>query len=210
MNEREDGCGSAFSFNHFSCVNTARNGGIFSNCSAKKYDLFRLFENEVDLRTTSRLDPNLRGQHDWKKFKSPTVILPYLGHLSKRVHVLSSRVRNAKSAIKALRRAAERFSKVEVNHDLLFEEQALREGYEKLMEQVDVREHEIFHILFQECMLVKRRIAEKGNARGHTYSPLLIRFAIMLRNKLSQSTYEQAGAKTPVPYRMNISFCRTD
>jgi hypothetical protein len=70
-----------------------------------------------------------------------------------------------------------------VDHDFLFDEKVLRETYSMFQQEI---------ILFQECLAVRKRMRERGNAKGHMdiYTPLMIRFAIMLRKKLSQSNYD--------------------
>ena len=77
-----------------------------------------------------------------------------------------------------------------VDHDILFDEKMLRDGYALFKQESEVTERQMMDVLFQECCLVRRRMEERGNAKGHIYTPLMIRFAIMLKKKLSQSNYD--------------------
>ena len=43
--------------------------------------------------------------------------------------------------------------------------------------------------LFRECMAVHARNKVKGNAKGHRYSALLVRFSCMLRAKMNAAGY---------------------
>lgn len=157
-------------------------------CTGKQYSLYDMCRNEVKLREESQKDPQIRGRHDNLFYKSPSIILPHLGAASKQIKVLRASLWRKQQVIKAL---SERTIEVSnANADYIFEEKTLREGYEKIKGQLEVTEKEVCDILFQECIAVKKRVASQGTAQGHSYSPLLIRFAIMLRNNVSQSKYD--------------------
>jgi len=177
----------AFQYNGCSGVK-AVGKQVCQTCWKQRYTLFNLCRNEVSQREKSQDDPILKGRHDFFLFKSPSIVLPHIAAMSKQVKVLRSSKWKKDRVIQALREKEVEVSNVDA--DYLFEEKVLRQGYEKMKSQIEVDERDILEILFQECMAVKKRMRAKGNAKGHLYSPLLIRFAIMLRNNLSQSKYE--------------------
>jgi hypothetical protein len=195
-----------FTFHHRTCTGTASGGNqVCENCRKHQYNLFSQFRNEVDFRAAAAEDPNLRGRKDYLKFKTPTVIVPYINNLTKRVKVLSEKVWKKDAALKALRSKVTEVDATTIDNDLLFDTRVLREGYSKLMKQADAHEKEIFSILFQECMLVKRRIEETGSAKGHKCSSLLIKTAMMLRGMMSESRYEQIRQIFGLP--TNATLC---
>ncbi len=53
---------------------------------------------------------------------------------------------------------------------------------------------------------MNKRIKQHGNAKGHTYSPLLIQFAVMLRDKCSASSYDFFRKAFNLP--TNRTLCR--
>jgi len=178
-----------YAFSHRTCTEVVATGKhLCLKCLKQQYRLYDMCRSEVQQRKATTDDPMLHGRHDYKKFKSPAIMLPYISELTNQIHVLRTRVWKKDYALKAL--IAQEVPTTNVNYDLLFDPGTLREGYSKLSSQVDVSEREIFDILFTECLAVRERMKRQGHAKGHSYSPLLIRFAIMLRNKVSQSNYE--------------------
>ena len=59
-----------------------------------------------------------------------------------------------------------------------------------MMKKKTVSEKEVMDVLFIEFELVRERVEIHGNAKGHTFSPLVVRFAMMLRSKMTKSNYE--------------------
>ena len=178
---------SMFTFYHRDCTGEADGiKELCKECRKNQYKLYQMCRQEVELR--NQQNPTLLGRHDYMKHKSPALVFPYIQELSKRIRVLSSNVRYLKATVSALKKKAIQTSNI--NHDLLFDKEALRSGYNELMCKAEVHEQEIFTILFKECMLVQKRIDKKGNAKGHVYSELLMKFAISLRGKMSQSNYD--------------------
>jgi hypothetical protein len=142
----------------------------------------------VDKRKEAEKDPTLYGRIDYLKYGTPSILLPAIEESKKRIHVLQSTLWKRERAIRSLRE--QEVIATNVDHDLLYDEKFLKEAYKKLQESGEVTEGDMMDILFQECMTVRRRMKEQGNAKGHIYTAIMIRFAIMLRRKLSQSNYE--------------------
>lgn len=178
-----------FSFAHKRCTREAESGKrLCTECKKNQYNFFAMCRNEVDKREEAKKDPMLAGRNDYKKFFTPTIMLPYIDELTKRIHVLRTKLWKAKKAIDSLHK--QDIAATNVDHDLLFDEKVLREAYSKFQQEIEVTERQMMDVLFQECMAVRKRMRERGNAKGHIYTPLMIRFAIMLRKKLSQSNYD--------------------
>ena len=93
---------------------------------------------------------------------------------------------------KKIDRLFKKLQKVDVacNWDYLFNPKELKELYEKLCAKEEVTEKEVMDYIFRECMAVHARMKVQGNAKGHRYSALLIRFACMLRAKMNAAGYE--------------------
>ena len=179
-----------YAFTHKNCSGTKDAAKLpwCAACTRKQYQLYDMCRKEVKLREESKKDPLMKGRHDNLFYKSPSIMLPHLSATSKQIKVLRASVWRKQQVINAL---SERTIEVSnANADYIFEEKTLREGYEKIKGQLEVTEKEVCDILFQECVAVKKRVASQGTAQGHSYSPLLIRFAIMLRNNVSQSKYD--------------------
>ena len=122
------------------------------------------------------------------QFKSPTVVLPMLESMSNSILILSQENMELKSVIQMLEN-----DKVEVsnlNADVVFDPDELKELYTKLLDKKVITKKEIFDYLFHECVAVGKRIKAQGSAKGHKYSGLMIQFACMLRNQMNASMYE--------------------
>ena len=74
--------------------------------------------------------------------------------------------------------------------DSLFNPKELKKLYKEMCSKEEVTDKEVMDYLFRECMAVHARMKENGNVFGHRYSALTIRFACMLRGKMSQSSYD--------------------
>ena len=135
-----DGEVSMYTFYHHNCNGEAEDTKeLCKECGKNQYLLYHMCKQEVKLRNQE--NPTILGRHDYMKNKSPTVIFPHIQGLTKRIHVLSSSVRNMKATIRALKNKTIQSSNV--NHDLLFDTKALKVGYEKLMCKAEVHEQEI-------------------------------------------------------------------
>ena len=80
--------------------------------------------------------------------------------------------------------------KADINWDAMFDPTELKRLHDQLCATEEVEEREIFDYLFRECMAVHARIKKQGTAKGHRYSSIMIRFAIMLRQKMGEAKYE--------------------
>ena len=178
-----------YSFTHKECLEKKDPTKLLcSTCEKSKYQLFAMCRREVKQRETSEEEPILQGRHGFFQYKSPSLILPHIKALANQITVLRAKLWRRENALKAL--VSKEVVLNNVNPELLFDQKTLEAGYQKLQGQLEVDEKEIFDVLFRECFEVHKRIKLQGNAKGHKYSPLLIRFAIMLRNKVSQSNYD--------------------
>ena len=178
-----------YAFAHKECSGNSENGKqLCSSCEAHKYRLFEMCRKETNQREQTQENPILNGRHDYLKHKSPSIILPHIKAQAERVKVLGTKIWRRDYALAAL--VAKEVEVSGLDEEKIFEYKTLKEGYDILTSKAEVHEKEIFAILFQECETVVKRIQKHGNAKGHSYSPLLIRFAIMLRNKVSQSNYD--------------------
>lgn len=143
----------------------------------------------MDKREEAKKEPMLPGRNDYRKYNTPTIMLPFIDELTKQIRVLRTKLWNAEKAIDSLYKQKD-IEATNVDHDFLFDEKELRETYSKFQQEIEVTERQMMDILFKECLAVRKRMRERGNAKGHIYTPLMIRFAIMLRKKLSQSNYD--------------------
>lgn len=180
----------SFSFAHRQCTGEAEAGGkLCTNCGKKnQYNFYAMSRNEVKKREEAEKNPLLSGRNDFKKFYTPTIMMPYINELTKQIRVLRTKLWRAEMAKAVMRK--EDIDATNVDHDILFDEKMLRDGYALFQQESEVTERQMMDVLFQECCLVRRRMEERGNAKGHIYTPLMIRFAIMLKRKLSQSNYD--------------------
>ena len=179
----------SFKFAHRLCTGVAIVGSqLCTECKKNQYNFYGKCKEEVDKRKEAEKDPTLYGRIDYLKYGTPSILLPAIEESKKRIHVLRSTLWKRERAIRSLRE--QEVIATNVDHDLLYDEKFLKEAYKKLQESGEVTEGDMMDILFQECMTVRRRMKEQGNAKGHIYTAIMIRFAIMLRRKLSQSNYE--------------------
>ena len=180
-----------FSFAHRQYTGETESGKqLCKECKKNQYNFFTMCRNEVDKREEAKKNPMLAGRNDYRNFNTPTIMLPYVNELTQQIKVLRTKLWKAEKAIAALYEQAKDMVATNVDHELLFDEQILRDAYAKFQQEVEVTERQMMDLLFQECLKVKQRMRQKGNAKGNIYTPLMIRFAIMLRNKLSQSYYD--------------------
>ena len=179
-----------FSFFHKRCTGVVESGttGLCTECKTSQYRLYRTCREEVDKREAAHDGPMLTGRIDYHKFNTPSILMPGIEEYQKQIHVLRTKMWKKNLAIKLLRQ--QEIAVEGVNHDILFDEKTLHEAYSKLGKESEVKEKQMMDILYQECMVVRRRMNERGNAKGHIYTPLMIRFAIMLRKKVSQDNYD--------------------
>ncbi len=178
-----------YAFSHRDCSGAKVVGKqLCDACEQRQYKLYELCKKEVTQREQSRKDPIVQGQHGLLYYKSPSIILPHIWAMSKQIKVLRTTVWRKEDVIRALSKKSVEISNE--NAGYLFNKKMLEKGYKKMKSQLQVNETEVFEILFQECITVNSKVQVQGNAKGHLYSPLLIRFAIMLRSSLSQSKYE--------------------
>ena len=179
-----------FSFAHKQCTGEAVSGTrLCPECKKNQYNFYAMCRNEVDKREEAKKEPMLPGRNDYRKYNTPTIMLPFIDELTKQIRVLRTKLWNAEKAIDSLYKQKD-IEATNVDHDFLFDEKELRETYSKFQQEIEVTERQMMDILFKECLAVRKRMRERGNAKGHIYTPLMIRFAIMLRKKLSQSNYD--------------------
>lgn len=122
------------------------------------------------------------------QFKSPTVVLPILESMSNSILILSQENMKLKSVVEMLEN--DKVEVVNLNADVLFDPDELKDLYTKLLDKKVITKTEIFNYLFQECVHVGKRIKAQGSAKGHVYSGLMIQFACMLRNQMNASMYD--------------------
>eukprot|EP00985_Skeletonema_marinoi_P006412 scaffold2773_cov120-Skeletonema_marinoi.AAC.1 len=122
------------------------------------------------------------------EFRSPTLWMPLLKDKNRVIKVLKRKCARHKEWKQRLKEDGVFVSNV--NAEVLFAEEELQKCYDELLEKEIITDDDVFHFLFQECIAVNKRIKAHGNAKGHTYSPLLIQFAVMLRDKCSASSYD--------------------
>jgi len=178
-----------FSFAHRACIGVVESGtGLCAACMSNKYTFFRTCRVEADKHEKSLNDPTFAGPTYLLKFASTTILLRGIEDQKKTIHALRTKLWKKEKAIRLLHE--QDIVASNLDHDLLFDEKILSEAYEMLKNRGEVKDIEMMDILFQECKVVKRRMEVQGNAKGHTYTPLMIRFAIMLRRKVSKDNYE--------------------
>jgi hypothetical protein len=142
--------------------------------------------------------------HDKIKYRSPSLVIPLIRDKSREIRVLKRKCAREKEWRKKLKEDGVYISNV--NAEVLFAAEELQRCYDELLEKDIITDDDIRHFLFQECIAVNKRIKAYGNAQGHTYSPLLIQFAVMLRDKCSISSYDFFRKAFNLP--ANSTLCR--
>lgn len=138
------------------------------------------------------------------QFRSPSLLMPLIRDKNREIKVLKRKIAREKEWRKRLKEDGVYISNV--NAEVLFAEEELQRCYDELLEKEIITDDDVFHFLFQECIAVNKRVKAYGNAQGHTYCPLLIQFAVMLRDKCSASSYDFFRKAFNLP--TNSTLCR--
>ena len=200
---RQDGEGK-YSFHRPECRRnfllgdlTTRDGRLSTDdnetcckCWQHRHNFFRMCRGEVELCRQAQAggNPLAGGRHDQNVYRSPTLVIPKIEGLSQRIEILSKRVQRRKTFHEWMKSTEQKMPNVDA--DYLFDPKELDRLWNQLLEKGEVSDDKIFEFLFEECKLVGARRKAQGNAKGHEYSPLMIQFAVMLRAKCSESTYD--------------------
>ena len=172
---------------HKSCAKTTSNKNqTCDNCWKLRFVLFNMFDAQVIYRmegVPAKMNTSLL------RYQSPTLLEPILEEHSYQTNIHRTQIHRKDDKIDKL------LDKViaigaEVNWEKLMDPKEVRKLYTDLCSQEEVTEQEIMEYLFRECMAVYARIKTQGNAKGHRYSGLVIRFACMLRAKMSAASYD--------------------
>ena len=178
------------------CCECYRHRGNFVKMCRKENELYEVHEQgDVALKNHKHVDI---------KYKSPTLVMPLLKDKSRQIKVLNKKLARREKWKKQLKKDGIYISNI--NAAVLFEEKELQRCYDQLMEKGEIEDEEMFSFLFQECMVISKRVKRHGSAKGHIYSPLLIQFSVMLRDKCSASTYDFFRKAFNLP--TNRTLCR--
>ena len=158
---------------------------------------------EVSDRERIKQGSAIGGRTDYIKIRSPFIINSRLEKMNRQI--LVSRAKNFQLlAAKVLKNDVVEASNIDAKS--LFNPNDLKNHYEEMISNSQIKDKEVTRYLFIECTEVGKRINAKGSSQGHRYSGLLIQFACILCAKYSVDMYEFFRKVFNLP--ANTTLCR--
>ena len=178
---------SLWSFRHKEChvdEQVPTKNGCCKMCRNASRQFYRLCRGEVDKRKDGNI---VGGKIVDLTYKSPSILIPRIRSDVERIQILSKRVYSLERIVTKLRSTTETYPNIDQKK--LFQTKVFKAKYNEMLESVAIPKRDIFKLMFLELSAVSERVEKFGDARGHEFSPLIIRFAVMLHGKVSKTMY---------------------
>ena len=195
-----------YGFRRIDCnrSNVLANGSCGNCRHACKY-LFQKCRNEMDWLKKSPGTLSSRAHTKNLTYVSPSITVPIIKEKSKTIHKLRMSLGRSHKLITRLRDNQREMPSLDAKGLFGLKKKEYEKVYHEMMKKKTVSEKEVMDVLFIEFELVRQRVEIHGNAKGHTFSPLVVRFAMMLRSKMTKSNYEFVRKLLGIPTNCTLT-----
>ena len=195
-----------YGFRRMDCnrSNVLANGSCGNCRHACKY-LFQKCRNEMNWLKKSPGTLSSQAHTKNLTYVSPSITVPIIKEKSKTIHKLRMSLGRRGKLITRLRDNQREMPSLDAKGLFGLKKKEYEKVYHEMMKKKTVSEKEVMDVLFIEFELVRQRVEIHGNAKGHTFSPLVVRFAMMLRSKMTKSNYEFVRKLLGIPTNCTLT-----